>query len=203
MQRFDEQITETLRAKSEWPGSADALWGRISSDLDQPRSKWRRKRLWVGMATAATIFLAFMIHTMLTPLPPDPPDPQFSRLASPEAFSLFMVPEEIQTVLPGEEVQIALGSYFTPEGDDDRDLRLVIWRSLHSEEVLVEERLLEEDEILGQSVLWVVSPTEPGLYRFVVEGTLLTEGERMTLAAEQTIRVEGKEEDAISENDQP
>jgi hypothetical protein len=155
------------------------------------------------MATAATIFLAFMIHTMLTPLPPDPPDPQFSRLASPEAFSLFMVPEEIQTVLPGEEVQIALGSYFTPEGDDDRDLRLVIWRSLHSEEVLVEERLLEEDEILGQSVLWVISPTEPGLYRFVVEGTLLTEGERMTLAAEQTIRVEGKEEDAISENDQP
>ena len=122
---------------------------------------------------------------MLTPLPPDPPDPSFPDWRAREPLPVYGA-EEIQTVLPGEEVQIALGSYFTPEGDDDRDLRLVIWRSLHSEEVLVEERLLEEDESWVKASCGGKSHrTRPVPLR--CGRNTLTEGERMTLAAEQTI----------------
>ncbi|HBG00296.1 MAG TPA: hypothetical protein DDW87_01805 [Firmicutes bacterium] len=203
MTTFEEKIEQTLREKSQWPGSSDDLWQRVSSQLKPEKPRWIQRRVWFGVAAAATVFLVFMVHTMLTPLPPEITDPELTERPRIQSFSMPMPSEKVRTVLPGEKVQIALDRYPASEWDQEQLPRLTIWKDVDSEQILQAERLLREDEILGQSFLVVRSPTEPGVYRFVVEGTFTLVGEHTVVFAEETIRVEGEKQNEIPENDQP
>ena len=63
---LDERIREALRANSQWPGSPDELWQRISSQL-QPKPKRSRQPLWLGTAAAAVLGLVFVFQAVWNP----------------------------------------------------------------------------------------------------------------------------------------
>lgn len=187
MEAFDEKIAQVLKENSEWPGSADELWGKVATRLQPERKKrlWPRKPLWFG-AAAATVLLAIMLHNLSTPLPPA--EPELTEMPQLRSFSVSMLAEPL-VYRPGEQVEVALHTYPEAESLRSPGLRLVIWKEVEGEQVVVSETILEDDDILVQPSLMVRTPTEPGIYRFVVEG--LWEGEEFTTVfGDVTIRVE-------------
>lgn len=198
MKTFDETIEQTLRQNSEWSGSADELWSKVSSQMQAEPEKriWTRKPFLFGAATAATVFLAFMLHTMITSVPPDVP--QVEEIAPFQTFRIMML-EEPEIYLPGEPVELVLSSYPMTETEPSQSPRLFIWRQGDEEEMLAGEVLLDEEKISGQSSLVITSPVDPGLYRLVVEGSFTAGEQRFTVFAEKTILVEGE---ISNENDE-
>lgn len=194
MTTLDEKIEQTLQKNSEWSGSADALWGTISNQLQQPRTTkhpWKHRPLWFGAAAAATVFLAFMLHSMFTPstLPPALPEPQ--EMARMQTFSVAMLPEP-EVYRQGEQVELAFDTYLASEWEQDQMLRLVIWTEVEGEQIPTGELPIRKEDILGQHSLSIESPDEPGLYRLMLEGLFVHEGQRMAVFAEKTILVEGE-----------
>lgn len=200
MKTFEEKIEQTLQENSEWSGSADALWGKISSQLQPETAKrpWKRKPFLFG--AAATVVLAFMLHTMFTPVPLPPSTLEPTEMLRMQTFSIAMLPEP-EVYHPGEQVKLAFGAYPPSEWAENQELRLAIWKEVKEEQILAGERMVHEEEILGQSSLSVQIPVEPGLYRLVLEGTFIHEGQTTAVLAEKTILVEGKKSDEIIEND--
>jgi hypothetical protein len=202
MKTFEEKIEEALRENSEWSGSADALWGKISSQIkSRPlRDSFRRRSLWAGAAAAATFFLAFMLHTMLGPPPLPPEVPEGMELARMQTFSAIMLAEP-EVYYPGDQVELTLSTYPSSDWDEGHDLRLIIWKTMEAEQILAGEVSLLDEQMKGQESVWVQSPMEPGLYRFVVEGTFVDGDQRLSVFAEKTILVEGERSDEKLEND--
>lgn len=200
MKTFDQKIEQTLQENSEWSGSADALWGKISSQLQPETTKrpWKRKPFLFG--AAATVVLAFMLHTMFTPVPLPPSTLEPTEMLRMQTFGIAMLPEP-EVYHPGEQVELAFGAHPPSEWAENQELRLAIWKEVKEEQILAGERMVHEEEILGQSFLSVQSPVEPGLYRLVLEGTFMHEGQTTAVFAEKTILVEGEKSDENIEND--
>lgn len=194
MKTIDGKIEQTLRDHSEWSGSADALWGRISNQLqpEPAKSRWRRKPVWIGTAAAATVFLAFLLQAMYNPLPPDVPE--VTDLARMKTFSMSMVAEP-EAYPGGEDVELTLHTSPAIASEPEVAIRLFVWKQIDLEEILAGEMLINEEEIRGRDSLWVQSPSEAGLYRLVVEGTFTDDGERIFVFAERTIFIKGEKSD--------
>ena len=193
MTTLDDKIEQALQENSEWCGSADALWGKISSQLQPESTKlpWKRRPLWFSVAAAATVLLAFMLHTMFTPAPLHPTIPEPTEMPRMQTFSIAMLPEP-EVYHPGAQVELAFDTYLAHEWDHDQVPHLIIWKEVGMEQILTNELPVREEQIIGQHSLSVESPDEPGLYRFVLEGTFLYEGQRTAVFAEKTILVEGE-----------
>ena len=135
----DEQ---TLRQNSEWLVQLTNCGAKYQSDASRAEKRiWTRKPFLFGAATAATVFLAFMLHTMITSVPPDVP--QVEEIAPFQTFRIMML-EEPEIYLPGEPVELVLSSYPMTETEPSQSPRLFIWRQGDEEEMLAGEVLLDE-----------------------------------------------------------
>jgi len=200
LKNLDDRIEQTLREHSQWTGSAEDLWSRISSQLQREPAKkpWRPKPVWLG-AAAATLFLAFMLQTMFNPSAPDVPE--LTDRPRMQTFSISMVAEEPEVYLGGEDIELALQNYSADTLDPELAPRLLVWKLDDLEEILIDELLIEEEKIRGKHSLWVRSPSEAGLYRLVVEGSFTHDGQRSHVFAEKTILIKGEKSDAeLQEN---
>ena len=203
MKTFDERIEDALLENSEWSGSPDMLWGKISSQIkaEPQRASFRRRPLWFGVGAAATIFLAFMLHTMLSSPALPPSVPEAAELARMQNFSAVMLLPEPEVYDPGEQVELTLTFYPVSAGDQDLGLHLVIWKEIEAEQIVADELFLPDERVQGQDSILVQSPMEPGLYRLVVEGNFVDGDQRMFIFSEKTIRVEGERADEKLKND--
>lgn len=190
MKTFDEQIKQTLKDNSQWPGSADDLWKSISSQLESEKPSRRPKPIWFGAAAAATIFLAFLLQTTLPTVPPAVPEvfeaPQL------RTFTMSMMVEEPLVVRSEEEVELTLNIYPALDSDLEEKLLLATWEETEFGEVLVEERQLSPDDILGHDAILVKAPQAAGSYRLVLDGVFRDQGEFMVVFAEEKVHVEGE-----------
>lgn len=189
MEAFEQRIEQVLNENSEWPGSADEMWIEISSQL-QPEAKkrlWTSRPAWLGAAATATVLLAIMLHTVSTPVPPETPD---TAEISPMRTYNFSMLAEPQVHHPGDQVEIALNSFPAAEPEKDFGLRLIVWQDSGTEQIIVSETVLDDEALLGRPSLTVSAPTEPGIYRFVVEGTIRDGSGFSQVFADLTIRVE-------------
>jgi hypothetical protein len=202
MKTFEEKIQETLLENSEWSGSSDALWSKISGQLQSEKIKVHKKQrnVWFGAAVAATVFLAFMLRTMFVSTPLPPPAPEAPDVLRMQTFSVAKLPEP-EVFSPGQEVELAFDTYLPSEWSLEQSVYLAIWKNTGEEETLTEERLIQEGEILGTSSLPVQAPTEPGLYRLLLEGTFVYEGRPQAVFGEKIIRIEGETTHEPAEND--
>ena len=96
---LDERIREALRANSQWPGSPDELWQRISSQL-QPKPKRSRQPLWLGTAAAAVLVLVFVFQAVWNPQPP--PLPEAEEAVPMRMLTAVLPPSGPQLVQPGK-----------------------------------------------------------------------------------------------------
>ena len=186
---FDQQIKKTLEKNSEWPGSSDQLWERISTQLEQKKRPWHKQPFWLGTAVAAILLLALMVQSIRSPLPPETPTPEM--LSRMQSFSTIMLSVEPRSVNVGEQLELPLDIYLTEESEPEH-AQLLIWKTSDTEDLLVSELLLDGSELFVQGSLDVDAPTEPGTYRLVVQGLTHQEGQAYAIYAEETIRVEGK-----------
>ncbi len=201
MKTLDDKIEQTLKDHSKWSGSEDALWGRIATQLQPGPTKlhWRRKPMWIG-AAAATVLLAFMLHSMYSPLPPNVPEMTDLSRMQPFSLSMLVGPEVYRA---GEDIELTLYSSPYDALEPEHAIRVLVWKQVDLEETLACEILLGAEEVRGQDSLWIQGPSEEGLYRLVVEGTFTHDGERIRLYAEKTILIEGEKSDETFEKIQP
>ncbi|MFY9359973.1 MAG: hypothetical protein WBM05_04625 [Limnochordia bacterium] len=186
---LDERIREALRANSQWPGSPDELWQRISSQL-QPKPKRSRQPLWLGTAAAAVLVLVFVFQAVWNPQPP--PLPEAEEAVPMRMLTAVLPPSGPQLVQPGEVVELTLDAHLSSQGAPAPP-RLEIWQEGDAEEVLVMERGLSGGELVETRLLTVQAPEEPGSYRLVVRGTVEEQGQLLEIYGEKSIVVAAAE----------
>lgn len=183
---FDEQVKNTLEEHSQWPGSADELWGKISSQLDNEKRAWQKRPFWLGTAVAALLFVALFAQTVLSPLPSETPEVQ--DLSKMQTFSAVMFVEELQSVQAKEEIEIDLDIFLAVE-EQSEYATLVIWRLGENDQNVMAEHVLDATELLTQRKLIIEAPEESGTYRLVVEGVAREEEQIYQIYGEKTILV--------------
>lgn len=185
---LDEQIRKTLRENSQWPGSPDALWEKVSTELQKP--KRARVPVWLGSAAAAIVALAFLLHTVWNPVPP--PVPEVGEPIQMKAF--LAVPDSLdpKTVQVGEEFELLVD--VSPAASMEQISPLLqIWKQNEEGDLLADKRGLRGEE-LRSGMLMVEAPGEPGSYRLVVRGTFEDHGQWYSASAEQILVVAGSTE---------
>lgn len=184
---LDERIKQVLEVKSEWPGSKGQLWDRISTQLNHKRPWWQRQNLWLGAAAAAIVMLAFMVQTVLSPMPPELPEPQLLR-SMPALFSEEITLEQALALPVGAPVELVLEVYPLMDVPSLGAPTLQVWAiGVDGMEALVEETTLAIDK--DTSLLTVLAPANPGLYRLIIQGMLQEGTEYYGIYAEQQIEL--------------
>lgn len=187
---FDEQIKEALDKNSEWKGSPDVLWAKISPKLKKKKAWWQGQTLWLGTAVAATLFLAIMIQTQLAPLPPEPPEPAAFRM---QPMAKFMVLEEPLQAQPGETLELSLDVYAVDETEPVITPLLRIWRQApDQEDVLDSEIMVKPQDFLLSHLMTIQVPNKAGSYRLEIEGSFWNAGQLYAIYAEQKIIVQAE-----------
>ncbi len=183
---LDEQIIEALEQNSTWNGSADRVWENIAAKLQPRKSWWQKRPLWLG--TAAALLLALALRMNLPP--PAVPEPKFAPRM--QTFTALM-PDEALHVQGGERIEIALDlRLLLAESETTQPPRLAIWRVNTAEggEELQAEHPLAAADLVGDSVLTLNAPADPGTYRLIVQGVLQKEDGLYAISGEQRITVE-------------
>lgn len=184
---FDERIKKTLTDHSQWNGSSDTLWDKISVQL-QEKPQRIRQPLWLGSAVAALLVLAFALQNIWLPATPPPPLEE----APPELrmFSAALPTPEFRVVQAGANLELPLTVWPAQEGEKEEHPRLEVWLQ-GDPSTLVLEMELEQETLLGTESVTVRAPEEPGTYLLVVTGTVLEDAQIKRITAEETIIVDG------------
>lgn len=187
---FDEQIKKTLKENSQWPGSSEQLWDKVSSQLEPRKRLWLRPPFWFGTAVAAMLLVAVLVKTVFSPLPPTLPEVE--EMPRMQTFSAVMLPVEPISVQAEAELGLALDIYLVAE-EEPEYAQLLVWQIDELEETLHTKIDLEADYLLEQGSLTVEVPRNAGTYRLVVQGVVQDQNQLYGIYAEQIIIVEGNE----------
>lgn len=186
----DERISEALRTNSQWQGSPDALWAKVSEQLRrEPRRS--RQPLWLGTAAAAVLILALFAQSLWKPQPPPLPD-----VEEPVPLRMFSVPvplPEPQIVQGGAELKLVLTMEPGAAGEEEGPI-LEIWPEKEGASPAILELTARGAQLLQDGYLMVRAPEEPGSYLMVVRGTVRDRDQLYNIYAEERITVEAEKE---------
>lgn len=189
---FDEKIQHALSQNSQWTGSPDALWERISPQLPSKTPWWKRKPLWAGTLAAAVILLVLFTQNKLPPT-------NIEIKQEPPMMRSFMAVDEplaLMEAAAGEVINISVKLRTIMEKDaPSPHIHLFTIGPDGDQETILKTELdnFENFKWLGeegaQISVSVQAPTQPGLYYLSVEGVVERNGESFVLTGESSFLV--------------